>query len=36
MVKIQDTVLHLTHPEMVGEGFLGIEMELLVLWKIFI
>ena len=36
MVKIQDTVLHQTHPEMVSEGLLGIEMDLLVLWKVFI
>ena len=27
MVKIQDAVLHRTHPEMVGEDFLGIEMD---------
>ena len=36
MVKIQDTVLHPTHPEMVGEDLLGIEMDLLVLCKNFI
>ena len=27
MVKIQVTVLHPTHPEMIGEDFIGIEMD---------
>ena len=27
MVKIQVTVLHPTHPKMIGEDFVGIEMD---------
>ena len=27
MVKIQVTVLHPTHPEMIGEDFIGIETD---------
>ena len=27
MIKIQVTVLHPTHPEMIGEDYIGIEMD---------